>query len=187
MFALMRSLKQDGTGKINPKILGTVLQCCGFLESRRNEYDPGRRRESKWDMFEAPVRHRRESKWNELIDATNLFSEFIPRRTSICDMNPDLESRQKSLKATKDVTFSTTQPENVEAEAKMIAEEEKQAAVIGEVMSLIDRRETGTVEFPEFIETIMLKILQDAVTAGVRGNYHFFLAKFRYKMCPYLC
>ena len=70
----------------------------------------------------------------------------------------------------RDVRFAAiTEPKVSESQVK--EEDDKQASIIKEIMGLIDRTNTGMVEFPEFIETITVKILKDAVTAGFRGIF----------------
>ena len=153
---------QDGTGKINTRTLGTVLQCCGLLEIMQCRFRRGRR-ESKWEMFDAPAKQRRGSKWDAF--DSNIFSPN-QSRSSIYDMNSDIEHAMKVPK--KDVSFSSTQTSR-SMESKIGEEGDKREDIIGEMMSLIDHRNTGMVEFPEFIETITVKILQDAAIAGYKG------------------
>ena len=159
-------VNQDGSGRINAKLLSTVLQCCGFLETHRKGYSQGRR-DSKWDMFEYSTK-RRESKWD--VFDTNLFSNnFGNRKMSIYDEEfSDIGSSKEVSK--RDVRFAAiTEPKVSESQVK--EEDDKQASIIKEIMGLIDRTNTGMVEFPEFIETITVKILKDAVTAGFRGIF----------------
>ena len=156
---------QDGSGRINAKLLSTVLQCCGFLETHRKGYRQGRR-DSKWDMFEYSTKQRRESKWD--VFDTNLFSNnFGNRKMSIYDEeSSDIGSSKEVSK--RDVRFAANTESKV-SDSQVKEEDDKQASIIKEIMGLIDRTNTGMVEFPEFIETITVKILKDAVTAGFRG------------------
>ena len=124
------------------------------------------RRESRWDVFDHPLKHRRESAWDVLDN--NLFSQFL-RRSSKSDVSPEIGNSINVTK--KDVSFTTNQPNN-DIESKISNEEDNQAQIISEMMSLIDHTDTGMVEFPEFIEAITVKILQDAVSAGFRGEYY---------------
>ena len=68
----------------------------------------------------------------------------------------------------RDVRFAAI-PDSKVSDLQVKEEDDKQASIIKEIMGLIDRTNTGMVEFPEFIETITVKILKDAVTAGFRG------------------
>ena len=120
-------------------------------------------RKSKWDMFDVQAKKRKESRWD--VFDQNVFSD-VRRRSSICDIAPDLEYPSKS--PTKDLS-SIVDETNIKQDADTHQEEEKQNAIIREMMNLIDRTNTGMVEFPEFIETITVKILKDAVTANFRG------------------
>ena len=158
-------INQDGSGRINAKLLSTVLQCCGFLETHRKGYRQGRR-DSKWDMFEYSTKQRRESKWD--VFDTNLFSNnFGNRKTSIYDEeSSDIGSSKEVSK--RDVRFAVNTESKV-SDSQVREEDDKQASIIKEIMGLIDRTNTGMVAFPEFIETITVKILKDAVTAGFRG------------------
>ena len=157
---------QDGSGRINAKLLSTVLLCCGFLETHRKGYRQGRR-DSKWDMFEYSTK-RRESKWD--VFDTNLFSNnFGNRKTSIYDEeSSDMGSSKEVSK--RDVRFAVNTESKI-SDSQVKEENDKQASIIKEIMGLIDRTNTGMVEFPEFIETITVKILKDAVTAGFRGIF----------------
>ena len=143
--------------------MGTVLQCCGFLERRTGAFNT-KRRESRWDVFDHPLKHRRESAWDVL--DTNLFSHLL-ERSGTCDMSPEINDSTNVTK--KDVSFTADQTNNG-MESKIASKQDYQDTIIQEMMSLIDRTDTGVVEFPEFIETITVKILQDAVSAGFRGN-----------------
>ena len=158
-------MNQDGSGRINAKLLSTVLQCCGFLETHRKGYRHGRR-DSKWDMFEYSTKQRRESKWD--VFDTNLFSNnFGNSKTSIYDEeSSDIGSSNEVSK--RDVRFAVNTESKV-SDSQVREEDDKRASIIKEIMGLIDRTNTGMVEFPEFIETITVKILKDAVTAGFRG------------------
>ena len=158
-------VNQDGSGRINAKLLSTVLQCCGFLETHRKGYRQGRR-DSKWDMFEYSTKQRRESKWD--VFDTNLFSNnFGNSKTSIYDEeSSDIGSSKEVSK--RDVRFAVNTEYKV-SDSQVKEEDDKRASIIKEIMGLIDRTNTGMVEFPEFIETITVKILKDAVTAGFRG------------------
>ena len=118
---------------------------------------------SKWDMFDIQAKKRKDSRWD--VFDQNVFAD-VRRRSSICDIAPDLEYPSKS--PTKDVTFSIKET-NTKEDADRHQEEEKQNTIIREMMNLIDRTNTGMVEFPEFIETITVKILKDAVTVNFRG------------------
>ena len=153
--------QQDGSGKITPKLLGTVLQCCGFLETLQVDEE----KKSKWGMFDLPAaRKRRESRWDAFDE--NLFAE-VRRRSSICDIAPDQENT--AITPNKNLT-SIVKDVKIEEDKTRVEEEEKQNAIIREMMGLIDRTNTGMVEFPEFIETITVKILKDAVTAKFKGE-----------------
>ena len=68
----------------------------------------------------------------------------------------------------RDVRFAVNTESKI-SDSQVKEEDDKQASIIKEIMGLIDRTNTGMVEFPEFIETITVKILKDAVTAGFRG------------------
>ena len=70
----------------------------------------------------------------------------------------------------RDVRFAAI-PDSKVSDSQVKEEDDKQASIIKEIMGLIDRTNTGMVEFPEFIETITVKILKDAVTAGFRGIF----------------
>ena len=70
----------------------------------------------------------------------------------------------------RDVRFAANTESKV-SDSQVKEEDDKQASIIKEIMGLIDRTNTGMVEFPEFIETITVKILKDAVTAGFRGIF----------------
>ena len=158
-------INQDGSGRINAKLLSTVLQCCGFLETHRKGYRQGRR-DSKWDMFEYSTKQRRESKWD--VFDTNLFSNnFGNRKTSIYDEESSDIGSSKEV-STRDVRVAVNTEYKV-SDSQIREEDDKRASIIKEIMGLIDRTNTGMVEFPEFIETITVKILKDAVTAGFRG------------------
>ena len=70
----------------------------------------------------------------------------------------------------RDVRFAVNTESKI-SDSQVKEENDKQASIIKEIMGLIDRTNTGMVEFPEFIETITVKILKDAVTAGFRGIF----------------
>ena len=117
-------------------------------------------------MFDLPTaRKRRESRWDAFDQ--NLFAE-VRRRSSICDITPDQENSAISPKKN---LMSIVKETNTEEDKTRIEEEERQNAIIREMMGLIDRTNTGMVEFPEFIETITVKILKDAVTANFKGRF----------------
>ena len=140
-----------------------MLRCCGFLETLQVEEE----KKSKWDMFDLPTaRKRRESRWDAFDQ--NLFAE-VRRRSSICDIAPDQENSAISPKKN---LMSIVKETNTEEDKTRIEEEERQNAIIREMMGLIDRTNTGMVEFPEFIETITVKILKDAVTAKFKGGFY---------------
>ena len=139
-----------------------MLQCCGFLETLQADED----KKSKWDMFDFPgARKRRESRWDAFDQ--NLFAE-VRRRSSICDIAPDQENYAKTPQKN---LISIVKETSTEEDKTRIEEEERQNAIIREMMGLIDRTNTGMVEFPEFIETITVKILKDAVTAKFKGEF----------------
>ena len=144
-----------------------MLQCCGYLETL--QADPVEKK-SKWGMFDFPTaRKRRESRW-DLFDE-DVFAE-VRRRSSICDLAPDQEN--SAIIQTKNLPSLVKETTAEEDKAK-IEEVDKQNTVIREMMGLIDRTNTGIVEFPEFIETITVKILKDAVTAKLRGLFTYFI------------
>ena len=144
-----------------------MLQCCGYLETL--QADPVEKK-SKWGMFDFPsARKRRESRW-DMFDE-DVFDE-VRRRSSICDMAPDHEN--SAIIQTKNLPSFVKETTAEEDKAKL-EEVDKQNTVIREMMGLIDRTNTGIVEFPEFIETITVKILKDAVTANLRGLFTYFI------------
>ena len=144
-----------------------MLQCCGYLETL--QADPVEKK-SKWGMFDFPsARKRRESRW-DLFDE-DVFAE-VRRRSSICDIAPDQDN---SSMIQKNNLSSFVKETSAEDEKAKLEEVDKQNTVIREMMGLIDRTNTGIVEFPEFIETITVKILKDAVTAKLRGLFTYFI------------
>ena len=144
--------------------MATVLQCLGLFETRR-----AKKRESRWDVFEAPAKQKMESKWD--VFDNNIFSEICPSCTH--DINTEMENTIKGRK--KSVSYSTTTQMPTQMKTKCEAEGHQRENIIGEMMSLIDHRNTGMVEFPEFIETITLKVWQDAITVGYRGKNKVYL------------
>ena len=144
-----------------------MLQCCGYLETL--QADPVEKK-SKWGMFDFPsARKRRESRW-DLFDE-EVFAE-VRRRSSICDIAPDQDN--SAMIKTNNLS-SFVKETTAEDEKAKLEEVDKQNTVIREMMGLIDRTNTGIVEFPEFIETITVKILKDAVTAKLRGLFTYFI------------
>ena len=138
-----------------------MLQCCGYLETL--QVDPDEKK-SKWDIFDFPsTKKRRESRWD--VFDQNIFAD-VRRRSSICDTAPDHDN--STITETMKIQ-SIVKEEEPEEDTARIKALEKQNAVIREMMGLIDRANTGMVEFPEFIETITVKILKDAATANLRG------------------
>ena len=144
-----------------------MLQCCGYLETL--QADPVEKK-SKWGMFDFPsARKRRESRW-DMFDE-DVFDE-VRRRSSICDIAPDQEN--SAIIQTKNLP-PLIKETTAEEDKATLENVDKQNTVIREMMGLIDRTNTGIVEFPEFIETITVKILKDAVTANLRGLFTYFI------------
>ena len=144
-----------------------MLQCCGYLETLQG--DPVEKK-SKWGMFDFPsARKRRESRW-DMFDE-DVFAE-VRRRSSICDIGPDQDN--SAILQTSHLP-SIVKETTAEDDKAKLEEVDKQNTVIREMMGLIDRTNTGIVEFPEFIETITVKILKDAVTAKLRGLFTYFI------------
>ena len=97
----------------------------------------------------------------------DVFAE-VRRRSSICDIGPDQDN--SAILQTSHLP-SIVKETTAEDDKAKLEEVDKQNTVIREMMGLIDRTNTGMVEFPEFIETITVKILKDAVTAKLRGLF----------------
>ena len=124
-------------------------------------------------MFELPpsTRQRRESKW-QVFDKTsnplleNTFEDVVTQAI------PQRRSPRKSiweLSAENDERIHIVRKESGQDTIEDGTKKLKEAAVILEIMNLIDGKNTGMVVFPEFLEAITIKIMKDA-SVCIKGD-----------------
>ena len=144
------------------------------------------RNDSHWDVFDAPMayreaRERQDSRW-EVIDTTkksnrdkaweNADQSTSQKSRTKWDLRTDADKNIKLVKieANCDTSAADSEGNAKEEDAEEEEKEEPIDAQVREMMRLIDNKNNGTVTFPEFLETINLKVMQDAASQSVIGK-----------------